>query len=144
MPEFPKPQGIRSQCIIDEIRNAAYTCQIPTCPCRPQEVHHSRSKGSGGPDIRCNLIAMCSVTPQRCAGVPNTPSGHLPRHRVARGDDPGPSLLCCRPGFSGHGELENGRSGVCTLQQDEEESGWKKAGHAAFMLGKYGRGVQVN
>ncbi|HUW65527.1 MAG TPA: hypothetical protein VMW83_12710 [Spirochaetia bacterium] len=27
------------------------------------------------------------------------------------------------------------------LQQDEEESGWKIAGHAAYMVGKYGRGT---
>lgn len=59
MIQLPKPQTVRCQQAIDDIRNTAETCEISACPRRATEVRHIKSKGSGGPDLRCNLIALC-------------------------------------------------------------------------------------
>ncbi|MDA8335367.1 MAG: HNH endonuclease signature motif containing protein [Peptococcaceae bacterium] len=142
MPEFPKPKAVRSQSVIDDIRNTAETCEIPTCPNRPEEVHHIKSKGSGGEDTRCNLIALC------CAHHNDAQTYRIPQADLFRivaqregltlaqvysacGLDPPPELECWKKDVLVFAQL----------QKDEEESGWKIATHAAYMLGKYGQGA---
>ncbi|HUW65300.1 MAG TPA: hypothetical protein VMW83_11540 [Spirochaetia bacterium] len=133
---------IRSQKAIDDVRNVAETCEIPACPCRPQEVHHIKSKGSGGPDIRCNLIALCSEHHQDAQAyrIPQVDLFRitarregmtLPQVYSAIGLDPPPDMECWKVDVLV----------FVQLQKDEEESGWKIAGHAAYVLGKYGRGA---
>lgn len=158
MPAFPKPQTIRSQRTIDEIRRAAETCEVPSCSRRPSEVHHIRSKGSGGPDIRENLIALCSEH-HRDAQEYRIPQVDLFRITAAREgiplaqvyqvvglalpgdaerDTPPPPVTEMDPAEN---SWEIDVSVFVQIQQDEESSNWKKAEHAARMLQKYGRGT---
>ncbi|MDA8335928.1 MAG: HNH endonuclease signature motif containing protein [Peptococcaceae bacterium] len=142
MSEFPKPKAVRSQSVIDDVRNAVETCEIPDCPCRPLQVHHIRSKGSGGSDIRCNLIALCAVhhNDAQTYRIPQVDLFRITAHREgmtltqvysACGLNPPPHEECWKADVFL----------FVQLHKTEEVSGWKIAEHAAHMLSKYGRGA---
>jgi len=154
MPEFPKPQTVRSQRVIAEIRQAAEVCEY--CQHRrPDEVHHIRSKGSGGADIRENLIALCGehhrdaqehrispldlfrITAVR-EGIPLTQVYQavglvLPNEAIEEAP-PAPVTEMDQDENS----WETDVSVFIQYQQERDDSGWKLAEHATRMRKKYG------
>jgi len=142
MPEFPKPKTVRSAKAIHDVRSAAETCEIPACPCRPLEVHHIKSKGSGGPDVQCNLIALCPEH-HKDAQAYRIPQMDLFRI-TARREGMTLAQVYAAVGLDSPPDIECWKEDVSVflqLQQDEEDSGWKIATQAAYMLAKYGRGA---
>ncbi len=104
-------------------------------------MHHIRTKGSGGSDIRCNLIALCSAhhAEAQTYRIPQVELLRITAHREGMtltqvysdcGLDPPPDIECWKADVFL----------FVQLHKNEEESGWKIAGHSAYMLSKYGRG----
>lgn len=71
---FPKRRRIRSQKTIDKIRQIGY-CEH--CGSRFYlQVHHIKSRGSGGDDTDDNLVCLCYVCHRRVH------DGLIPRKRL--------------------------------------------------------------
>lgn len=57
---IPKPHTIRDPELIDEYRALHRKCEV--CASTEQvEIHHIKSRGSGGSDEHNNLIALCWI-----------------------------------------------------------------------------------
>ncbi len=142
MPEFPKTKVLRSQRAIDDVRSTADTCEILGCPRRSQEVHHIKSKGAGGSDVRCNLVGLCGEHHDDAQAY-RIPQIDLFRI-TARREGMTLSQVYAAVGLDPPPDMELWKMDVhvfMQLHKDEEEAGWKIAEHAPHMLAKYGRGA---
>ena len=55
---IPKPKRLVDPCAIEKLRTDYPVCEY--CRSKPAEaIHHIVTRGSGGPDLRENLVSLC-------------------------------------------------------------------------------------